>query len=172
MTAILCAAVRDAHIHNALVLFRFIPQIIITTTTRPYHPNMIAICFVYTCLLTSPRLVPLRTCQAFLEAKHPKQDARRCQGCRLCHSRARILDCWSSRARRSKLSPLSSYLLLPTHHPLYCLFTYLVTAYSFSTFFNVIDSSCIGELQPRLSMTKLSLHGYLLICIICAHDTY
>ncbi|KAL3427873.1 hypothetical protein PVAG01_01382 [Phlyctema vagabunda] len=44
--------------------------------------------------------VPLWSCQAFLEEQHPKQDARRSQGCCLRYRCSRVSDCRSSRACR------------------------------------------------------------------------
>lgn len=38
-------------------------------------------------------IVSLRSCQALLESQHAEQDARGCQGCRLCHRCAGVSDC-------------------------------------------------------------------------------
>lgn len=61
-----------------------------------------------TLLLT---LVPLRSCQAFPQAKHTAEDACRSQGCRLRHSCSRVPDCRSPRAGRSTFFILLSPLL-------------------------------------------------------------
>lgn len=37
-------------------------------------------------------VVPLRPCQAIPQAKHPEQDARRCQGCRVRYCGSRVPD--------------------------------------------------------------------------------
>jgi len=49
--------------------------------------------------------VSLRPCQAFPQAKHPEQDARRCQGCRVRNRGSRVPDCRSPRAGRRTFSP-------------------------------------------------------------------
>lgn len=56
-------------------------------------------------IFTNPRvIVPLRSCQAFPQAKHPEQDARGRQGRRVRDCGARISDRRSSRVGRSKSS--------------------------------------------------------------------